>query len=192
MAADQLQHMIKQMTVFKTNLEDFAVKHRTDLKKNPEFRAHFQQMCAQIGVDPLASSKGYWAQTLGVGDYYYELGRHMLEKNRGNRSCQKERLFNNYNLQLKLIIDLIDNAFFASVIKSENRLFKLSLNWPVYNGGKGHAWEFKDRGLESGQELSFFANKKFSAWQKCLDYCLSAYFGRLSCNSAESIDDLSF
>ena len=111
MAADQLQHMIKQMTVFKTNLEDFAIKHRTDLKKNPEFRAHFQQMCAQIGVDPLASSKGYWAQTLGVGDYYYELGRLVLEKNRGNRSYQKERLFKNYNLQLKLIIYLIESAF---------------------------------------------------------------------------------
>ena len=111
--------MIKQMTVFKTNLEDFAVKHRTDLKKNPEFRAHFQQMCAQIGVDPLASSKGYWAQTLGVGDYYYELGRHALEKNRGNCSCQKERLFKIYNLQLKLIIDLIDNAFLQALSNGE-------------------------------------------------------------------------
>ncbi|XP_075252751.1 vacuolar-sorting protein SNF8-like [Convolutriloba macropyga] len=79
LAADQLQHMIKQMNVFKTNLEDFAVKHRSELKKNPEFRAHFQQMCAQIGVDPLASSKGYWAQTLGVGDYYYELGVQIIE-----------------------------------------------------------------------------------------------------------------
>ena len=79
LAADQLQHMIKQMGVFKTNLEEFAVKHRTELKQNSEFRAYFQQMCAQIGVDPLASSKGYWAQTLGVGDYYYELGVQIIE-----------------------------------------------------------------------------------------------------------------
>jgi hypothetical protein len=25
-------------------------------------------------VDPLASSKGFWAEVLGVGDFYYELG----------------------------------------------------------------------------------------------------------------------
>lgn len=27
-----------------------------------------------VGVDPLASSKGFWAEVLGVGDFYYELG----------------------------------------------------------------------------------------------------------------------
>lgn len=26
------------------------------------------------GVDPLASNKGFWAEVLGVGDFYYELG----------------------------------------------------------------------------------------------------------------------
>ena len=26
------------------------------------------------GVDPLASNKGFWAEILGVGDFYYELG----------------------------------------------------------------------------------------------------------------------
>lgn len=45
-----------------------------DIKKDAEFRQHFQQMCATIGVDPLASSKGFWSEMLGVGDYYYELG----------------------------------------------------------------------------------------------------------------------
>ena len=45
-----------------------------DIRKNAQFRQHFQQMCATIGVDPLASSKGFWAEMLGVGDYYYELG----------------------------------------------------------------------------------------------------------------------
>lgn len=30
-------------------------------------------MCVQVGVDPLASQKGFWAQMLGVGDFYYEL-----------------------------------------------------------------------------------------------------------------------
>jgi len=30
-------------------------------------------MCKEIGVDPLASKKGFWDQMLGVADFYYEL-----------------------------------------------------------------------------------------------------------------------
>lgn len=29
-------------------------------------------MCSSIGVDPLASGKGFWSDLLGVGDFYYE------------------------------------------------------------------------------------------------------------------------
>lgn len=36
-------------------------------------------MCANIGVDPLASNKGMWAQLLGFGDFYYELGVQVVE-----------------------------------------------------------------------------------------------------------------
>ncbi|KAG0251091.1 Vacuolar protein sorting-associated protein SNF8 [Actinomortierella ambigua] len=36
-------------------------------------------MCANIGVDPLASSKGYWGELLGVGDFYYELGIQIID-----------------------------------------------------------------------------------------------------------------
>ena len=31
-------------------------------------------MCASIGVDPLASGKGFWSNMLDIGDFYYELG----------------------------------------------------------------------------------------------------------------------
>jgi hypothetical protein len=31
-------------------------------------------MCAKVGVDPLASNKGVWAELLGIGDFYYEIG----------------------------------------------------------------------------------------------------------------------
>ncbi len=31
-------------------------------------------MCASVGVDPLASNKGFWTELLGFGDFYYELG----------------------------------------------------------------------------------------------------------------------
>ena len=36
-------------------------------------------MCAAIGVDPLASGKGFWSEMLGVGDFYYELGVQIVE-----------------------------------------------------------------------------------------------------------------
>lgn len=46
--------MAKQMETFKVNLEEFATKHKDQIKKDPEFRVQFQEMCASIGVDPLA------------------------------------------------------------------------------------------------------------------------------------------
>merc|ERR1712133_283857 len=50
-----------------------------EIKKDPEFRRHFQEMCSSIGVDPLASSKGFWSEMLGFGDFYYELGVQIIE-----------------------------------------------------------------------------------------------------------------
>jgi len=74
-----VQEMSKQMDKFRQNLEEFAVSHKQDIKKDPAFRKHFQDMCATIGVDPLASSKGFWSEMLGVGDFYYELGVQIIE-----------------------------------------------------------------------------------------------------------------
>lgn len=79
LAEDQINQMSKQLESFQNNLQEFAAKHRNDIKKNADFRQHFQQMCATIGVDPLASSKGFWSEMLGVGDYYYELGVQIVE-----------------------------------------------------------------------------------------------------------------
>lgn len=36
-------------------------------------------MCATIGVDPLVSNQGMWAQLLGIGDFYSELGVQVIE-----------------------------------------------------------------------------------------------------------------
>ena len=74
-----VQEMSKQMDKLRENLEKFATLHRKDIQKDPEFRRHFQEMCASIGVDPLASSKGFWSEMLGVGDFYYELGVQIIE-----------------------------------------------------------------------------------------------------------------
>lgn len=63
----------KQLDALRTRIEAFAFEHRSAINRDPRFRAQFNQMCAAIGVDPLKSSKGVWAQLLGVGDFYYEL-----------------------------------------------------------------------------------------------------------------------
>ena len=49
--------MKEQMSLFKTKLEEFALKYKNEIRRNPEFRAQFHTMCANIGVDPLASNK---------------------------------------------------------------------------------------------------------------------------------------
>ncbi|CAG5120856.1 unnamed protein product [Candidula unifasciata] len=78
-AENQFTQMEHLMEMFKNNLEDFAVKHRDDIRRDPEFRLQFQEMCSSVGVDPLASSRGFWAEVLGVGDFYYELGIQIVE-----------------------------------------------------------------------------------------------------------------
>lgn len=74
----QFEQMTKNMDVFRENLEEFAAKHKNEIKKNSQFRRQFQEMCAAIGVDPLASGKGFWS-VLGMGDFYYELGVQVVE-----------------------------------------------------------------------------------------------------------------
>lgn len=73
------EQMTLQMENFRTNLELFASKHRNEIKKDPNFRKQFQEMCSSIGVDPLASSKGFWSELLGVGDFYYEIAVQAIE-----------------------------------------------------------------------------------------------------------------
>lgn len=58
---NQFQQLTKQMDVFRHYLEQFASKHKNEIKKNAQFRRQFQEMCASIGVDPLASGKGFWS-----------------------------------------------------------------------------------------------------------------------------------
>eukprot|EP00096_Caligus_rogercresseyi_P010645 TRINITY_DN3963_c0_g1_i1.p1 TRINITY_DN3963_c0_g1~~TRINITY_DN3963_c0_g1_i1.p1 ORF type:complete len:246 (+),score=77.06 TRINITY_DN3963_c0_g1_i1:448-1185(+) len=79
LAENEFAEMNRQMETFRSKLEDFARDHKSDIKKDPHFRKHFQEMCASIGVDPLASGKGFWSEMLGVGDFYYELGIQIIE-----------------------------------------------------------------------------------------------------------------
>ena len=71
--------LMQQMEVFREKLEAFAVKHKHEINRNPEFRHHFHKMCVTMGVDPLASKKGFWSELLGYGDFYYELAVQAIE-----------------------------------------------------------------------------------------------------------------
>ncbi|MEW5316935.1 MAG: hypothetical protein WDW38_008274 [Sanguina aurantia] len=94
--------MKEQMALFKRNLEAFAAKHKADIRKDPVFRAQFHTMCANIGVDPLASNKGMWAEMLGFGDFYYELGVQIVE------ACWATRAVNGGLMELPVLLRCVN------------------------------------------------------------------------------------
>lgn len=65
-STNETSQLIKQMDTFKKNLEEFAFKYKDEIKRNGQFRKQFQDMCANIGVDPLSSSKGFWSEMLVI------------------------------------------------------------------------------------------------------------------------------
>jgi len=68
---NELTQLTQQMDRFKKNLEEFAFKYKDEIKKDAQFRKQFQDMCANIGVDPLASSKGFWSEIMvGILNFY--------------------------------------------------------------------------------------------------------------------------
>lgn len=79
MEATESTHVAEFLASFKTSLEEFARKHKRKIREDPVFRQQFTKMCYEIGVDPLRSSKGFWADALGVGDFYYEVAVKVVE-----------------------------------------------------------------------------------------------------------------
>ncbi|KAF9483770.1 winged helix DNA-binding domain-containing protein [Pholiota conissans] len=77
----QVDNLHSQLDQFRTALAHFASTHRESIKNDPTFRHAFQQMCASIGVDPLAGPRkgGWWAELLGLGDWQYELGVQIVD-----------------------------------------------------------------------------------------------------------------
>lgn len=84
------------LSSFKLKLAEFATKHRDRINSDPEFRQQFHAMCISAGVDPLASNKGFWADILGVGEFYFELAVKIIQicvstrtSNGGLMSCRE-------------------------------------------------------------------------------------------------------
>ncbi|CAF3098428.1 unnamed protein product [Rotaria sp. Silwood2] len=49
LARDHLDKLAKQFEIFRDNLESFAEKHKSEIKKDVAFRRQFQEMCATVG-----------------------------------------------------------------------------------------------------------------------------------------------
>ncbi|ORX69888.1 vacuolar-sorting protein SNF8 [Linderina pennispora] len=79
LAQREISKLQEQITVMRNNLEEFVRDHQKDIRSNPVFRVQVQRMCQVIGIDPLASRKGYLAELLGVGDFYCELGIQIID-----------------------------------------------------------------------------------------------------------------
>jgi ESCRT-II complex subunit VPS22 len=79
LADDRHKHVQEQMQEFKKHLEAFAIKYRSEINKDPEFRLAFGKMARSIGVDPLVSTKGFWGEALGLSSFYCDLGVQIVD-----------------------------------------------------------------------------------------------------------------
>ena len=48
MGAAKIEHVEEQLQLFRSNLENFARKHKDNIRKDPQFRREFQIMCALV------------------------------------------------------------------------------------------------------------------------------------------------
>jgi len=75
-------------------------------------------MCSKIGVDPLSSSKGFWAEVLGFGDFYYELGIQIIE------ICIKLKPLNGGLVDIESVV--------SEIKKKGKRMFILMISSVLY------------------------------------------------------------
>ena len=91
-------------------------QRRSEIRQDPIFRAQFHTMCSNIGVDPLASNKGMWAQLLGFGDFYYELGVQVVE------GCLSTRPMNGGLVDLAALCKIVQASWAAPLLLSAGAL----------------------------------------------------------------------
>jgi ESCRT-II complex subunit VPS22 len=79
MKAISFQTALDTVEKLEVKLTEFAEQHSAQIQNDPVFRQRFLQMCAPLGVDPLASKKSFWGKLLGMGDFYHELAVKVAE-----------------------------------------------------------------------------------------------------------------
>lgn len=88
----KLNELRERFDEFSCALRSFAIRHRRDIRRNPEFRHAFQRMCASLLVDPLAGHPttfgnagrigqvvNLWSELTGFSDWQYELGVQIVD-----------------------------------------------------------------------------------------------------------------
>ncbi|KAK9842946.1 hypothetical protein WJX74_004716 [Apatococcus lobatus] len=166
----KLEHMRSQLEIFRKSLEEFALKHRDGVRQDPEFRAKFHAMCANVGVDPLASNKGVWAQLLGFGDFYYELGVQIVE------ACLATRAYNGGLMDLPALRryvqrrrgSLADPISEDDILRAIGKLKALGSGFAVERIGKqalvrsvpGELNTDKNKLLELGQATGYISEQE--------------------------------
>jgi len=151
----QQEYVTEQVRIFQEALGAFADKYRADINRDPAFRHEFLRMARNLGVDPLASSKGFWADKLGVGSFYYDLSVQIVdvcistrEKNGGLLPMTEllKRLAKTREARQKLQRRLQGtNATFSSDITEEdvkraiNKLSVLSSEYSIITLGSSSA-----------------------------------------------------
>eukprot|EP00899_Mesostigma_viride_P024472 jgi/Mesvir1/5209/Mv15340-RA.1 len=125
--------MQEQLATFKKSLQDFAMKHKDEIRRQPVFRAQFHEMCSHVGVDPLASNKGFWAEVLGIGDFYYELGVQIVD------ACLATRPYNGGLIDLNdlraLVVERRKTSGGASVEVSRDDCVRAIGKLKILGGG---------------------------------------------------------
>jgi len=78
--ASRLSQLKQCADTLRQKLAEYAAKHESEIRSNPELRKSFREMCDGLGVDMLSSQKSILAQTLGLGDFYYQLAVQAIEQ----------------------------------------------------------------------------------------------------------------
>jgi len=130
MEATEVEHVTKFLDQFKGTLEEFARKHKRRIRSEPAFREQFSRMCYEIGVDPLRSAKGFWADALGVGDFYYEVAVKVVE------ACAATRPENGGLITFEDLLDRLgdDQITKEDVTRAVAKLHALGDGFRVVNG----------------------------------------------------------
>lgn len=84
--ATSLQSAIDTVEKLEVKLSEFAKRHQSEIQNDPVFRFRFFQMCAPLGIDPLASKNTVFGKLTGMGDFYHELAVRVAEVCLASRS----------------------------------------------------------------------------------------------------------
>lgn len=117
----KLSAVKEALASFRENLSEFAAKHKDKINNDPEFRQQFHTMCVGLGVDPLASNKGFWADILGVGNFYFELGLKIIQ------ICIQTRVENGGIISLDSLHNILQKQIILRSKSSNNNDIKISI-----------------------------------------------------------------